>query len=456
MSLARADAASIVLCVGNVARVIAHKNLEFGNASFEWSWDKASFAPRATIIQHGAEANAHLRMLSLITGRSTIATFMRKSLLVEDGYSAAMHLYSFENELRLSNAEKAIWEAIARQQKQIISAFALSFLKTGSLVTIPATLQEMIEATNSFAGFRALFDSELKYVAVSQPWADRRNVTPAQLIGKTYQDKSSLFSDIMTQLGRRALSSGISIPDIEFSREYKGEMRHYVLLCSPIRPFDAPADMLDAHVKELPAENYYTPEDKSQVAAAAGAQHMGDATQQFLFETLIKKRSIRMRDGVSYITVRSWRESIKKHQILALKACKRAGLPTLAFAAGKECAEEIVKLVGATAFKFVVPVPCGHSPEEKCLSMQLAKAIANRLNLPVVQAFSHLKQKGTSHPKENLKREKMLQIREVPGPAILVDDVATSGVHLGEASNILKANGTDSFAIAWIGGDRDE
>ena len=87
------------------------------------------------------------------------------------------------------------------------------------------------------------------------------------------------------------------------------------------------------------------------------------------------------------------------------------------------------------------------------VTLNIAKAVAHTLNLSVLQALSPSIQKGTSHPKSNLKRAKMLQFREVPGSAVPVDDFATLGVPLSEARKILTANGTDSLVIAWIVGE---
>jgi hypothetical protein len=456
MALARADAASVILTSGGTGRVIAHKNLDVGNASFPWSWEDAPFKPNAFVVQRSVESVVLMRTLALVTGRSKVKSFIRKSIVVEDKYAVAMQLFSFEKTMHPSDGDLKLFDAIAKQMKVVLQPIIKSFLATGSLVTIAASQQEMIDATIRSQGIRALFDDKLRYIATSASWASPIQTTQESLIGTQYQHAQKHFTDIMRQLGRRALETGHSVPELEFSSTRGGVTRHFTLYCSPIRPIDGTADWLDAYIKENAVGNEYLAEANFAESAPKDFERRGDSTQQFLLETLLRKRAIRLRDAVSYITVRSWRESIKKHQITAFKACKKTEASTLAIAAGFECAEEVIKLVGASAFKFVVPVPCGHSPQEKCLSFSIAKAAAVRLGIPVIQAFAHLEQKGTSHPKTNLKRDKMVQIRDVPGPAILIDDVATSGVHLSEASKILEANGTDSLAIAWIGGESDE
>jgi predicted amidophosphoribosyltransferase len=42
------------------------------------------------------------------------------------------------------------------------------------------------------------------------------------------------------------------------------------------------------------------------------------------------------------------------------------------------------------------------------------------------------------------------------GPVLLVDDVATSGRHIEEATELLRAKGASVLAVAWIGGDAEK
>jgi hypothetical protein len=453
LQLLRGDAGSIVFLSHGIGRVIAHKNLSLGNASFPWSWNTAPYKPTALFVKHDIEAVPLLRALDIITGKKDIKTFVRKPILVEDDFCVSLQIYGFEQKLEIAEYDLKILDAIAKQLKLVVRPILERFIKTGSLVTIAATTTEMIDATLGFAGKRALFDDKLRFVAASTSWAEALDTTTDMLVGKTYEDTRAHFSEIMSHLGRRALETGFSIPEIDFSNHRNGITRQFTLKCSPIRPVDGSFDMLDAHIIENTQGNEYLAGAGLAEPAVQNLMTEQDGIHMFLLDTLLKKRSIKMRDGVSYITVRAWRESIKKHQISALKACKKASFSALPLAAGFECADEIVKLVGVAAFKFVVPVPCGHSSPENCMSFNIAKAVAAKLGLPVVQAFAHLDQKGSSHPKTNLTRKKMQQIRLVPGPAIVVDDVATSGMHLSEASKLLKANGTDSLAISWIGGE---
>jgi predicted amidophosphoribosyltransferase len=45
----------------------------------------------------------------------------------------------------------------------------------------------------------------------------------------------------------------------------------------------------------------------------------------------------------------------------------------------------------------------------------------------------------------------MTLVEKVSGPALLVDDVATSGSHLEEATKLLRPSCGAVMAVAWIG-----
>ncbi len=77
--------------------------------------------------------------------------------------------------------------------------------------------------------------------------------------------------------------------------------------------------------------------------------------------------------------------------------------------------------------------------------------------LPVAHALAMSHEPGSSHPKTNAKRAPMRLAAPVEGPVLLVDDVATSGRHIEEASLLLRAQTAGAvLAVAWIGGSADD
>jgi predicted amidophosphoribosyltransferase len=188
----------------------------------------------------------------------------------------------------------------------------------------------------------------------------------------------------------------------------------------------------------------------------AGADPNGrEATAAFLLETLVRRRALRSRKDVSYVTLRSWRQPIRAHQIAGLKAVKRHAPASLAAEAAAEIADDVRSLFGSQGFRAVVPMPCSHSAQGRCLSIAIGQALARDLDLPLVHALAIAPRKGSSHPKENAARAPMALAAPVEGPVLLIDDVATSGQHIEEATRLLRANGASVLALAWIGGDAD-
>ena len=121
-------------------------------------------------------------------------------------------------------------------------------------------------------------------------------------------------------------------------------------------------------------------------------------------------------------------------------------------------AEEILAaisaMVGVTSFDGIVPIPCGHSGVDNCLSTMIADHLSTKIGIPVVKAFAPRPLKGSSHPKASAKMSPSKLRLEPRGNFLLVDDVATSGRHLEEAVELLRREGADVMAIAWIGGER--
>ncbi len=122
-------------------------------------------------------------------------------------------------------------------------------------------------------------------------------------------------------------------------------------------------------------------------------------------------------------------------------------------AIAKEIRVEADALMGLSAFRAIVPISCGHSAEESCLSVEIARALSAQIGAPVIQAFAFQNLPGTSHPKSNTRRPKLELLTPVHEPVLLVDDVATSGAHLEEAVKLLRPHAGSVLAIAWIGGD---
>lgn len=175
-------------------------------------------------------------------------------------------------------------------------------------------------------------------------------------------------------------------------------------------------------------------------------------TEAFLFDTLVWRPTLLSRNGVSYITVRRWRNSVKEFQIEALRQLKKA--PSTGFVAA--CARDVVAgldgMIAGNLYAHVVPVPCSRSAPDACLSVLLAEKLAARLRLTMIEALAIERADGASHPRKNADRPAMRLVEPVPGPCLLVDDVASSGRHLEEGARLLRETAPAILAVAWIGG----
>jgi hypothetical protein len=456
-TLVGADSAAILLTQSGVSHCVAEIGLASGIVTFPWSWDKAPFKPNQTVVEQNPASLNVARILSAVTGGSQIGLFIRKPLIVSDKYVLGMQLYSHNQCALPTKVELHLLELVTKSLAKEIRELVEDLVAKESLVEIAASYDEVLAAVNTSVTWRALLNGNLKIIAMSSGLANNLGRTRKELIGADYIDAAPPVMETMAHLFKRALQSSISSPEFEIISDRTGRRRSYSVRASPFRPAGFDQDLLDVTVLETTGHVENESKSLGQIDGFAEATpHISDTAGQFLLETLIFKRAVRFREDMSYLTVRAWRGSIKQHQIKALRAIKKSLPGEFVSTMGRECASEILRLVGNNTFQFIVPIPCGHSPENSCLSLAMAKAVGVELGIPVIQAFAYLDQKGTSHPKENVKREKMKLIQEVPGSAILIDDVATSGVHLQEASALLKAQGTESFAVAWIGGDSAE
>jgi hypothetical protein len=189
--------------------------------------------------------------------------------------------------------------------------------------------------------------------------------------------------------------------------------------------------------------------DSTALGVASSAAVSDHVVGKFLSDTLIQRRRLRSRKSCHYLALRSWAKPIKAYQISALRALKAAPPLELVEDIATEMASAFRAVHGHPADAYVVPVPCGHSGPD-CLSAKLAQSVARQLNLECVEAFFCMDQRGTSHPKTNLRRPRMRLKAEIEKPVILIDDVATSGVHIEEAARLLLQTAPTVWPLVWI------
>lgn len=160
------------------------------------------------------------------------------------------------------------------------------------------------------------------------------------------------------------------------------------------------------------------------------------------------------RHDASWIACRAWRWSTKAADLAAFRQAKRDGAEGVVEAAAAEIALLLRRLSGALPGWTVTCVPCGNSGTSECFSKRLGRAVGGALGLPFEEMFEdRLVEGGSSHP-QRYSRLQPLEWRAKPaGPVLLVDDVATTGLHVAEALGALRGEGVTAIAAVWISGD---
>ena len=170
---------------------------------------------------------------------------------------------------------------------------------------------------------------------------------------------------------------------------------------------------------------------------------------QFLDDTLIKQTQVKTRSGVSYHTLCRWRKPIRDAQISALRAGKAQLGASLIELASKQIIDGAHTLFGLDAFDKVTHVACGHSGAD-CFSKKVAIAVSRQLNKEFEQIFHPLAMQGSSHPKTNAGRPRQQFLANPAGRYLLVDDVATSGSHIVEATTLMRKQNAIVTPLAWL------
>lgn len=446
------SSAVLVLNRDGVSRVLASVGRVGQLLSSRWSFEEALYGPTDRVIQDNPAWLATLRQQRLFQGVE-VGFFVRMPVVVEADHTLSLLCWSAEPRKQGATLD-------TETLNDVLAAIAEEFATVAPLLTDPeahVTLAinktQLIERARTAATATCLLDRELVVVAANNRFAALLATTPEAVVGRRVSDLALTAIDAIVPLLQRALVEKISTPQLEVIIETDdGRRMIYAATASPVSPVDTTDYFLLASVTDVTALSGREVEIERRVRAA-GPAHQGEPTSEFLLETLVTRPAIRTRNGMKYLTVRSWRASLRQYQIKALKALKKRPPPELVEQIASELTRSVSELLGAAAFRAVVPIPCGHSRTSECFSVVLARAVAASLTLPMVRAFADQDVQGVSHPKQNAARPPLVLVQPVGGPVLLIDDVATSGRHFEEAVGMLKPHASAVLAIAWIGGD---
>jgi PAS domain S-box-containing protein len=298
-----------------------------------------------------------------------------------------------------------------------------------------------------------LLDGQFRVVSLNGPMREILSVGAQEAKGVGISAVAPQFAPALELICQRATRAAYGSPMLEAPFHHRDGSKGVLgLIVQPLADratgkayvLVLARDLTDLTRKEASLE--------SRIARQQRSSPHNEPTLDFLLDTLMVRPSIRLRNGISYLTLRTWRQSLRQYQMAAIKSIKRHNAPQLSERVAEEIISALSMLVGQGPFRTIVPMPCGHSGHDHCLSVQIAEALGKRLGIKVIHAFQHQSLAGTSHPKTNARRPKMKLIREVNDATLLIDDIATSGAHIEEAVKLLRQHSHAVLPVAWIGG----
>lgn len=450
------EAAVLTYEQAGVKRVIASHGLAARYKSYEFDFAQSQYKPGDRLLVPDVKPGGELSAIAARLGFHALGFFLREPVLVSRKITAALLVMGEKAKPPAETRKRTGLAGILKLLRKELELRTAKLADPHNDITIVGTLPEIESEVNGSPEPRALLDAGLKIVAISEPLARLLGQSRQKLIGKRHAEVSAPASEAIGWLYERALATRISPPEFEVVSEGSDGIRHvYRLHVSPFSPTDTRDYFLFVTIHDV---TDLTAQRRRLDSRISKLSPKGVAPQEpsllFLMKTLVPRRAIHERNKVSYLTLMSWRHAIRTYQIEALKALKQNIPPELPAQVAATMAGEINSLVGSGAFRAIVPMPCGHSHEESCLSRELARSLGASVGLPVVAALASSPQKGSSHPKKNSRRPPMKLMEKLPGPVILVDDVATSGAHVEEAIKLLKPVCGAVLAVVWISGDK--
>jgi PAS domain-containing protein len=452
-TLLNTDAAMLVWSEGGVSRVLTDYGIAHPFAVAPVPQDTIPYGWEETYIVPDASNRPDLHHLLSIVALEKTGFFFRIPIFFDGQRAIGLIAFGREPRDNVSSRDMALVQEIANAIRQeVTEAVSISAhpLASGN---VPLNLSEFIGWVEQARNPMAVLDGDMRVIAVNNALLAIRKRSREELVGHRL-DPDDLPAESLRFYFGNALQNGLSTPDFEVAVAGFGEagedVRNFSVIGTPFIPMGSKEQLVLVTVDDVTERARALDRIEEQIPLRNTS---ADATIDFLDETLVQRNALRSRNGTMYVTFRAWRQSIRTHQIKALKALKRSAPEVLGARIAAELEEGIRALIGVRAFRAIVPMPCGHSAPEACLSRSIARNLGEKLNLPMVEALHLPLRSGSSHPKNNVHRPPIALSQNVQGPILLVDDVATSGQHLEEACKLLRPGSGSVLAIAWIGGD---
>ncbi len=180
----------------------------------------------------------------------------------------------------------------------------------------------------------------------------------------------------------------------------------------------------------------------------------GKAGSLGILGALVWRPAIFSRHDASWASCRSWRWSSKKADLRLFKAAKAQRPRVVIDGAAHDICVLLERLGGGWPGYSVTAMPCGNSGRSDCFGRLLGESVAAELGLPFSPVFEdRLVAGSSSHPQKYTRLPPLVVKTRPTGPVILIDDLATTGLHMEEALGALRHLGIATFGIVWLSGD---
>ena len=320
-----ADRATLWLWQAGVTRKIASHGCDIPFRSLNWDFDAVDYQPDQRVVIAHALKDVE-REAQVTTGSERPVAFLcRVPVAVAPNYVASLIIFAESPRASPPPGELHIVNEIAALMKCEFDRIKQVLLERPNTGKVPALERQLFEKVMSSSNRVFLLDAKLVIRAVSDNAASILGDTPGSLVGRPYLDWESVLGISVAYFLKHSLMQGTCTSDLEVDFPARnGIPGAWTLRATPVTPSDTEERYLYVSIQALfdsiPAPPTGRPLCRS--SYDAGSIPLLQPTADLLFSTLVQRRSIRARDGVNYLSIRSWRQPIREFQIAALKALK--------------------------------------------------------------------------------------------------------------------------------------
>ena len=446
---------AVIATVGQRFELLASWQISFSTLRIEWDARSAGHSWAEEFTCWDVEANSYIAAHPISQGAPFAKALVNVPIpLGEFPFPVSILVMSNRP---IEVGDHAAVDAIRSIHRQLADIAASELSLASDIIKVAGSdwdgpnLSSACKIVDGLGTPAALIDANFTFLALNKSFHDFVGISPQACLGARLTDVPLPAREALIRSCRSVVATPES-NDQEFIATFgeAGRMNLAKIICHPIaighgyRPLilltmDSIVDSTTKGFEEAQA----SPLESRPI-------------ERFLHDTLRTNTAVRKRNDVNYITARSWRGAIKDYQVSALRAVKSAPSDAFASEISRELIAVLSRLSGTSPIDLVAPIPAGNSGLTESLSVKIARATASMLGVPVsgALAIDPPKKPRSSHPKSNMRRPPMRLVEDVSGKNVLIiDDVATSGRHIEEASCLLRGAAKSTMAIAWIGGD---